>query len=514
MSRLDHRARSPWSALAVLALAMLVIGLDAMILTVALPALNRELGASTDQLQWITTVYPLVLGAFMIPMGALGDRYGRARLLSASLLGFAVASALCAFSGSAGLLIAARALLGLCAAAAMPLSMSVLPGLFPDPQERQRAMGIWMASSALGMPLGPIVGGLLLQHFWWGSVFLINVPIALLGAIAVWLMIPDSRSDAAEGRFDLPGVVLSIIGFGSLVLAFTEAGRRGWTSGAFTGWLAVAVVVLAGFVWWELKAERPLVRLELLARPGFRAGTVLASATMLLLAGATFEFSQEFSAAFGADALGVGLRLLPIIGALIVGTRVSDMASRVFGRRATAIGFSLALLAASVVQAVAADGGYSAYVLMSALLGLGLGGVIPLAMSMATMDLDGSDAGSGSALLQSIRQICSALGVAVLGSVVSATYLHRLAEAGLPAHVHAAASDGVVAGTTVARASAPDAVAPIVAAFEHGLSMSALVGCGISVALVALCLLIPAQSPRDRAHAEDEGERDEAARVA
>ncbi|GAA4383085.1 MFS transporter [Tsukamurella soli] len=514
MSISTTRARSPWAALGVLALAMLVIGLDAMVLTVALPSLSRELGATTSQLQWVTTVYPLVLGAFMVPFGALGDRLGRSRLLALSLLGFGAASALCAFSGSAAMLVVGRALLGLCAAAAMPLSMAVLPGLFPDPHERQRAMGVWMASSALGLPLGPILGGLLLRHFWWGSVFLINVPVAAVGAVAVWLMVPDSRGTVVPGaRLDIPGVALSVVGFGSLVYAFTEAGERGWTSARFVGWLAVAVALLVLFVWRQLTTPHPLVRLELLRRRGFLAGTVLASATMLLLSGATFQLSQEFSAAFDADALGVGLRLLPIVGALIVGTRISDMAGRRLGRRTVAMASCVLLLAACGVQAVVADGSYGVYAIMSVLLGLGLGGVIPMAMAMATMDLDDSDAGSGSALLQAIRQIASALGVAVLGSAVAAAYGARLVGVTMPASVRAAAQGGVVAGTTSARRVAPDSVAGIVGAYQHGLAMSALVGCGVSVVLVALCLLIPAQSARGPADAEA-GEHDEAARTA
>lgn len=512
MLKSSPRTRSPWSALAVLALSMLVIGLDTMVLTVALPSLSRQLGATTTQLQWTTTAYTLVLGALMIPMGALGDRFGRSRLLAVSLLGFGAASALCAFSSNADMLIVGRALLGVCAAAAMPLSMAVLPGLFPDLQDRQRAMGIWMASSALGLPLGPIVGGLLLQHFWWGSVFLINVPIALVGAVAVWFLIPNSRG-VVRDRFDYAGVVLSGVGFGSLVYAFTEAGENGWGSVQFIGWLLASIGLLAAFVWRELTTDSPLVRLELLRRPAFRAGTALASATMLVLSGVTFQYSQEFSAAFGADALGVGLRLLPLVGALIVGTRVGTRVSTILGRRGAAMVFCLLMVAASVTQALAADGGYPAYVAMSVLLGLGLGGVLPLAMSMATTDLDDSDAGSGSALLQSIRQIASAVGVAVLGSVVSAAYLPKVEALAMPDAVRAAARDGVVGGTAAAQHSAPGVVDGIVVAFEHGLAISALVCCAVSVVLVALCWLVPAQSSGEQTEVES-GERDEIARPA
>ncbi len=510
MSENRNRTRSPWTALVVLALAMLVIGLDTMVLTVALPSLARELGASTTALQWITTSYPLALGALMIPMGALGDRVGRVRVLSLALLGFGAASALCALAGSTGVLVVGRVLLGVCAAAAMPLSMGVLPTLFPDKADRERAMGVWMASSAAGMPLGPILGGVLLQHFWWGSVFLINVPIAVIAAIAVRRMVPDSRSTAGGG-LDLPGIVTCVAGFGALVWAFTEAGQSGWTSARFLGLLVVAVVALALFVWRELTAARPLVRLTLFQRRGFLAGTVLAGITMLVLASGVFQLSQLFSVLFGLDALGIGLRLLPIIGGILVGTRVGPVLAARVGRRAVAASSVLLLASGFVIQALWPAGPYGVYATITVLLGLGMGGVIPMVMAMATGDLDASDAGAGSALMQSIRQIASALGVAVFGSVVAAGYGARLAGLELPARLAGTVRDNPVAGVPALRAVDPSAVGPVLDAYSHGLAVAGVAGAVLSVGVLALCALIPAESGHDGA---DEGERSEAARAA
>ncbi|MDF0528449.1 MFS transporter [Tsukamurella sp. 8F] len=513
MSVTARTGRSPWTALAVLAGAMLTIGLDTMVLMVALPSLSRELGASTSQLQWITTSYPLVLGALMIPLGALGDRVGRVRMLGLSLLGFGAASAVCAFAATPAMLIVGRVLLGACAAAAMPLSMGVLPGLFPDPRERERAMGIWMASSAAGMPLGPILGGVLLQHFWWGSVFLINVPIAAVAAVAVWLLIPESENRAQPGGFDIAGVVLSVVGFGALVWAFTQAGQTGWASGRFLLLLAVAVVGLCAFAWRELTAERPLVRLTLLRQRGFLAGTVLAGSTMLLLASATFQLTQVFSVVYNADALGIGLRILPVVGALILGTRVGPRLSAAVGRRAVAVGSVLLIAAAFLLQATWSDGPYSVYLAVTILLGLGLGGVIPMAMALATGDLDGWDAGAGSALIQAIRQIASALGVAVFGSAVAAAYTGRLAWVPLPPGVEPVVRDNVIAGVTALRSADPGAVGGVIAAYQHGLAVAGWIGVGLALASVLMCALVPAESGRGGTN-DEAGERNEAARSA
>ncbi|NMN99788.1 MFS transporter [Gordonia sp. TBRC 11910] len=489
-------SRSPWLALSVLAFAMLIVGLDTMVLTVALPTLARDLDASTTELQWITTCYPLVLGAFMIPLGAVGDRFGRGRLLAISLVGFGAASALCAFAGSPGLLIVGRVALGLCAAAAMPMSMAVLPDLFADPADRTKALGVWMASSAAGMPLGPILGGVLLQHFWWGSVFLINVPIAALAAVAVWYLIPNSKA-RGSARFDLIGVVGSVAGFGLLVAAFTQAGESGWASTQFIVLIAVAAVVTAAFVVYELTTAHPLVNLHLFVRRGFLAGTVLASTTMILLASATFQLAQAFAVAFDADALGVGLRLLPIIGGLILGTRLTDVAVDRFGGRATAMVAVGLLAASSALQGLRPDGGTAVYVIIAALLGLGLGIILPLAMTLALNDLDAADAGSGSALLQSIRQISAALGVAVFGSIVAAVYSARLDDAALPAPLRAGTSDNVVATTAQLRQIAPGSVHSVVDAYQHALGVAGLIGVGFTAVLLTLCVLIPAQCNGD-----------------
>src|SRR5574340_91572 len=216
---LSNTSRKPWWALFALAVAMLTIGLDITVLTVALPTLAVQLGATPAQLQWFTTAYTLVLAAALLPAGALGDRFGRKKLLLGALVLFGIASLACAYAGSSGQLIAARAVLGLAAAAMMPLSMAVLPVLFPYPDDRSRAFTVWVTATAIGLPLGPILGGWLLQHFWWGSVFLINVPLVVIGACAVAVLVPESRSSEPVA-IDGLGVVLSGLGLTALTYGF------------------------------------------------------------------------------------------------------------------------------------------------------------------------------------------------------------------------------------------------------------------------------------------------------
>ena len=239
---------SRWWALGALALCTVAVGLDSTVLSVALPTLAGDLRATTGDLQWITTSYLLVLAAALLPAGMLGDRFGRKRMLLGALAVFGAASIACAYAASTGQLIAARAALGLGAAVLMPLTSAVLTVLFA-PAERPRALAVWVTASSLGIPLGPLVGGWLLDNFWWGSVFLINVPIVLVGLVAVALWVPESHGDRAR-RFDPAGVLLSALGLVAVTFGIIEIGERGWTDALSLGAFAGGLVVLAVFVAW------------------------------------------------------------------------------------------------------------------------------------------------------------------------------------------------------------------------------------------------------------------------
>ncbi|MEU0546063.1 MFS transporter [Nocardia sp. NPDC005978] len=495
---MNDSASKRWLALGALAVAMLTIGLDVTVLTVALPTLAVDLHAGTGALQWFSSAYTLALAAVMLPAGALGDRYGRKKILLAALLLFGAASLACAFAGTSGQLIAARAVLGLAAAAMMPLSMAILPGLFPDPADRQRALTIWITSTAIGLPLGPIVGGWLLQNFWWGSVFLINVPMVAIGATAVALLVPESRSANAV-RVDLPGVALSVFGMLGLTYGFIRFGEQSWGDGL--AWAAVAggVALLTAFVLWQRRAAHPLIDLGLFAAPGFRWGTVYMIVVNFAMFGLFFTMPQYFQAVLGADALGSGLRLLPLIGGLIVGSRVVDrLLPRAGLRVVLTSGFALLAGGLALAALLTADSGYGVAATALALLGAGMGLVMPAAMGLAMGELAAERAGSGSALLQALRQAAGTIGVAVLGTVLATRYRAELGSVNRPP-----VDDGVNAGVGVAhRLGDTELLAHVQTAFMGGMSAMLWVCAAVCLGATVMAALLT-RAPAGPAPAPD-----------
>ncbi|QIS01829.1 DHA2 family efflux MFS transporter permease subunit [Nocardia brasiliensis] len=442
-----------WLALGALAIAMLTIGLDVTVLTVALPTLAVELPANTAALQWFSSAYTLALAAVMLPAGALGDRYGRKKFLLAALLVFGAASLACAFATSAGQLILARVVLGVAAAAMIPLSMAVLPSLFPETAERQRALTIWVTATALGLPLGPIVGGWLLRNFWWGSVFLINVPMVVIGVLAVLALVPESRS-ANRYRLDVPGVLLSVAGMLGLTYGFIRVGEYGWGDGPAWAIVGAGALLLGAFVWWQRRTAHALIDLGLFEHAGFRWGTALSIVVNFAMFGMFFTVPQYFQAVLGVDALGSGLRLLPLIGGLIVGSRVVDRALPKLGTRVVlAAGFGLLAAALALGGLTTADSGYGYTALWLALLGAGMGLAMPTAMGLAMDELSVERSGSGSALIQALRQAGGTIGVAVLGTVLVNQY-----RSGLGTLNREPVSDGVNAGVAMAHRAGDSAM--------------------------------------------------------
>ncbi|WP_069163622.1 DHA2 family efflux MFS transporter permease subunit [Nocardia altamirensis] len=480
-----------WLALGALAVAMLTIGLDVTVLTVALPTLAVDLHANTAALQWFSSAYTLALAAMMLPAGALGDRYGRKKFLLAALLLFGVASLACAFATSAGQLVAARVVLGIAAAAMMPLSMAVLPSLFPEPAARQRALTIWITSTAIGLPLGPIVGGWLLRNFWWGSVFLINVPMVIIGALAVLALVPESRS-AQRFRVDVAGVVLSALGMLGLTYGFIRFGEYGWGNGL--AWVAVAagVLLLGAFVLWQRRTAHPLVDLGLFQSTGFRWGTALSIVVNFAMFGMFFTVPQYFQAVLGVDALGSGLRLLPLIGGLIIGSRVVDKALPKLGTRAMlAIGFALLAGALALGALTTVDSGYGYTALWTTVLGAGMGLAMPTAMGLAMGELTAERSGSGSALIQALRQAGGTIGVAVLGTVLATQYRSELGTLNRDP-----ISDGVNAGVSVAHQLGDSAMLhQVQTAFVGGMAAMLWV-CAALCAAAAVLAAVLIRAPR------------------
>ncbi|MFF5076944.1 MFS transporter [Actinoplanes sp. NPDC000266] len=481
---------SRWYALAALALSTLAVGLDTTVLSVALPTLARDLSASTGDLQWFTTAYLLVLAAALLPAGLLGDRLGRKRMLVGALTLFGAASVACAYAQNSGQLIAARAVLGLGAAVIMPLSGAVLTTLF-DKESRPRAMSIWVTASALGIPLGPLLGGWLLDHFWWGSVFLINVPVVVVGVVALTLWLPESRGES--GRLDRLGLVLSAAGLVAVTYGVISVGDRGWSDARSLVTIAAGLVLLAGFVLWQRRAAEPLVDLGLFRSRAFTGGGVLATIASFAMLGLLFTLPQFFAAVGGHDAFGSGLRLLPVIGGLVVGARGADtLRSRLSARTTIALGLVLISAASFLGARTGVSSGYGFIAVWITLAGLGLGLTMPPSLDAALGALSPERGGVGNAVLQTMRQVGGAIGVAVLGTVVSAGY-----RAGVPDSV----ADGVA---TAVRLGDPGVLAQAQRAFTHGMDMSLVVaGAVAAVGVVVALVVMPARTPRPPAEARE-----------
>ncbi|MFC0600189.1 MFS transporter [Streptomyces palmae] len=500
-----HPGPRRWWALAALVAAMLVLGFDATILNIALPTMSAELGADLGEQQWIADSYTVVFAAVMLPAGLLGDRFGRRRMLATGLLVFLAGSVLGALVGTPGLVITARVVMGLGAALITPLALSTLPALF-GPEERSRAVAAMSAAMAAGLPLGPLAGGLLLEHFWWGSVFLVNIPMAILGLVACLTLLPET-SDPATPRIDLVSTVLVAGGLAVLVYGIIEGPTRGWRDPLILTALGAGVVLLTGLVLRERRAPRPLLDLPLLRQPGFRWNALASTLVTFTMMGLLFLVPQYLQAVLGHDAFGTGLRLLPMMAGLLLGAKTAAPAARLLGPRPVVVTGLLVLGAAALLGSRTEPGdGYPPTALWLAITGFGAGfGTIP-AMDAALGALPKDRAGSGSGLLMTLRQVGAALGVALLGSLLAGGYRSRLDTSGLPAEAARAADDSVVAARlTAERLGSPRLAASADAAFVHGMGVTLLVTAGIAVA-AALLLAFRLPNPRGVASGPEKGE--------
>ncbi|MEV7597726.1 MFS transporter [Kitasatospora sp. NPDC089797] len=481
-----------WLALVAVALSVLVISFDMTILNVALPTLASQLRADTGQQQWIVDAYTVVFAAVMLPAGLLGDRYGRRRTLTAGLALFGLASAVGMLTDSPGTLIAARAAMGLAGALVMPMSLAVIPGLFPT-AERRRATAVLTAAIAGGAPLGPLIGGLLLQHFWWGSVFAVNVPLAAVGIVACVLLLPESRNPAAP-RMDLPGTALAAAGLGALTYGIIEGADRGWTDPLVLGTLIGSVLALTALVRRSHRRPDPMLDLALLADRTFRWSSVAATLISLVLFGAFFVLPLYFQSVLGTDALGSGLRLMPMMLGLLVAARLTERLVDRIGTR-TAVSLGLALLGAALLfgsRTGPADG-YGRAAIWLTVVGFGMGLALITAQSAALITLPPARAGVGSGLLQTLRQVGGAIGIAAFGSLLAGAYRGALDTGTLPAAAAHLAGKSVVAADAVARETGRPALSAAAhAAYVHGMTV-VLLAAGL-VAVVS-AVLVAARMP-------------------
>ena len=495
-----------WQILAVLCVSLFVIVMDNTIVNVALPTLARELDAGTSSLQWIVDAYTLVFAGLLLAAGGLGDRFGRKGALLAGLALFGAFSAAGAFASSTGQLISARAVMGVGAALIFPTTLAIVVNVFTEPRERAAAIGIWTAIAGVGVALGPISGGWLLEHFSWGSVFLVNVPVTVAGIVGTLVLVPRSRDPRAP-RLDLPGLALSIAGVTLLVWSLIEAPSHGWISATTIGGITGAAVLLAVFAWWELRTPAPLLDVNLFRNMRFTAASLAITLGFFALFGFIFLVTQYLQLVKGYSALQAGVRTLPFAIAMVVAAVSSPKVVQRIGTKLV-VAAGLALMAGGFAIASTNDASTSYSVIASAmvLMGFGLGSAAAPATESILASVPREKAGVGSAVNDTTREVGGTLGVAVLGSIMASVYGGRILDAlsgtPLPAGLRAAAGDSLAAALQIAggvggaagRGIALAAQDAFVQAFQIG---SVVTGAVALVGAVIALLFLPARSRQE-----------------
>ncbi|MFC0597282.1 MFS transporter [Streptomyces palmae] len=523
-----HRRR--WAILTVLMISVLMVVLDNSILNVAMKTIAQPkptgLGATQSQLEWAINAYTLVFAGLLFTAGLLGDRIGRKKVLMGGMALFGLGSVLAAFSGSSGELIAFRALMGVGAALVMPATLAILVNVF-ERDEQPKAIGIWVASVGLAIAIGPVTGGLLLQHFWWGSVFFVNVPVVIVGLTAMMLLVPDSR-DPAPGRLDPLGVLLSVVGLMLLVYGIIKGGQLAdFTDPQVLATVVAGLGVLALFVLHEKRSDHPSLDVGYFRRPDFSAAVAAVGLVFFALLGVTFFMVFYTQSVRGYTALQSGLLLLPVaVAQLIFAPRARLVVERL-GSRAVCVGGMLMVAAALAgFLTLGTDSPIWVLEVLFFLQGCGMAHVMPPVTVTIMQALPREKAGSGSALNNTFRQLGGALGVAVLGSVLSTAYRGgiegELARTpGLSDSARRSAGESVEATLTVADRMGPagrplgDAAR---VAFVHAMHVASLSAAAVAVlgALVALVFLPgkgkPAAGGRDGERTEEQRESKEARR--
>ena len=478
--------------LLVLCLSLLVVVIDNTILNTALPTLARVLHAGTSSLQWIADAYTLCFAALLIPAGALGDRYGRRTSLVGGLAVFALGSAAAAFASGTGMLIGARVVMGLGAAFVMPATLSILNSVFP-PRERPQAIAAWSAVAGVGIVIGPTLGGLLLSHFWWGSVFLINIPLVALALAGVLLTVPET-AEPGRGRLDFTGTLMIAGALFLVVDAIIEAPTRGWTGWVTLAELAAGVAMLGLFTWWELHIPNPLIDLRVFAVRAFSAAAASVTVIFFALFGSLFVLTQYLQLVHGYSPLSAGVRALPFAIAMAAVSPVSTVLAGRLGSRVV-IPAGIALMGAGLLD-LSTAGVHTSYpplAIAVAIMGAGMGLVMAPASTTIMTTVPAHQAGAGSAVNDTIREVGGALGIAIVGSLAENVYRTKLgsalAGAHLPQPVSHLATSSVAAADAVGRHVGGTSGAQLTAAAHTAFTTAMATGMRVS-AVVALAAAI------------------------
>lgn len=495
----DH----PVAALAFICLSVFVISVDATVVNVALPTLSRELNANTSQLQWVVDAYTLVMAGLLLSVGSLSDRYGRRGWLTGGLAVFAATSAVAAQVNSVDALIAARAAMGFGAAVIFPTTLGLITNIFTDPVRRAKAIGVWAAMVGVGVAAGPMTGGWLLERFWRGSIFLVNVPVAAIAIVGTILFVPTSRDPAAP-KVDVPGLILSCAGVTVLIYTVIEAPQWGWGSAhTATGFVAAAVILMV-FARWERRSPHPMLDVSVFVNRRFSGGSLAVTAGFLTLFGFIFVITQYFQFIKGYSAFEAGVRLLPVAISIAVASVVGPRIVERVGSTAV-VATGLAIFAGGLAWASTADAA-TPYVQIAAQMVL-LGGGLGLTTAPATEAIMGSlsadKAGIGSAVNDTTRELGGTLGVAIVGSVFASVYSHRVGSAAtlttLPGDVRSAMESSMAAAYRVVAqlpaAQAAGVRAAVDQAFLSGMRVGSLVCAAIALsAAILVAALLPARS--------------------
>ncbi len=485
-----HQRR--WTLLAVLCLSLVMVVMAVSGLNVALPTLQRELDASATMLQWIVDAYALVFAGLLLTAGALGDRFGRKGALLVGLAVFATGSVISGLAGSATLVIVGRAVQGAGAAFVMPATLSLITAIFP-PEERQRAIAVWVGFAGAGAAIGPIVSGALLQRFWWGSAFLVNVPVVAVTAAAIALYSPRSRDDNAT-PLDPRGAVLSLFGLGALLYGIIEGPERGWSDGVVLATFVAAAVFLVGFIAWERVATHPMLPLRFFADRRFSVGSAVVTVSFFVMFGFFFLFSLYLQLVRGYSPLDAGLATLPMAATfIVVSPRSAPLAERIGNGRTIALGLFIVGLGMAVFSQVGTDTPYVVLALALVLLAAGMAISAAPATGSIMSAVPMAKAGVGSAMNDTTREVGGALGIAVFGSIVNSLYRANLDLGGLdlPASATAEIKDSVGGAANAVSQTGVDGGAVLeraAVAFTHAFDQMAIISVTIAVAAAVIVL--------------------------
>lgn len=483
-----------WWALGAINLSVLAVALDGTILSLVLPTLAKALKASESNLEWFSAGYLLVLAAMILPAGFSGDRFGRKKLLLASLSFFGVGSILCAYAHSPVAFLWARILMGVAGAGITVMALTTITTLF-SPKERPKAIGIFSAANFIGLPLGPILGGWMLGHFWWGWVFLMNVPVVLIAILVVTALVSESRA-THKPKLDAFGVLSSSAGLVALIYGLITAGERGWGNAKALASMAVGACVLAGFWIWEKRltkqpGKQPLVDLTLFRSRSYTWGAILASIMGLAMIGVLFTLPQYYQGVLGASTMKAGVGLVPLVLGLALSAGTADKWCKLIGTKFTImLGFIFVAASSALGAQTSLTSSSSFAILWSALLGIGVGLALASANSAALSELSKERTGSGSAFLQLLQKTSGPFGATILGSTLAAAYQSRLLLPGLSHQLVATVHQSVFAGVAVADALGSASLKHTVrGAFVHGMDTALLISSGIALVGAVLALL-------------------------